>query len=400
MKNIRKPFLWIGLPSLLLVACFVLILTHWKNEPTFSLPPPPTSLPPLSVLKEEQKEHGKRVSDKDLGISFILPADFEVFKNKSSLGFDYSTILSPELKDTESRKSFEKKLADCDVYCIVIRPSASLFPLASIKNNEDIKTYINDLQDNPQAGIIKEWEQSGVKFLRFYMNGKYNQIISVESASPANFIAVILRFTGEYAEETFELAKSIQIIGPSKYTKPQSSLVTYTNKRLGIQFKYPSEWGPINYTPCHDQTEPIIEPDNCMYISLGFVDLNASFLSAHSVLAKQYPPERGGYWGDGAGNIINENFVANYCNARNSAKCKVTKNSHNVLVARSIEDACTEGGCLKDVVMYYIKAQSPEYLGIIFSTNGLKYQWGELRYPPIPDMEKKMDDLIDTLKFL
>lgn len=363
------------------------------------------------VMQKEIPLTGEQFFDQDLGVSFIVPGGFTIKKNKSYLGFDYLNIVYPKTNGS-SRVNIENALVCPFGGCAVIRHGSSLFPHLEVKSNADVKAYIEShkkVSEYDESFIVKEWEKDEIKYLQIYSSKyRFQDILFLESKTPANFIAVLIPSRRAYQKfedpkdinyvKTIELVNTIKIIGPSTYKNPSNPTVIYKNQKLGIQFSHPSDWGTVEDSAerCqYGEQEKIINADLCEHVDLFFTDLSwpVNLLSSYSVLFSQRGADRGGYWGDQAGKITSENFVTNYCNDKDKTKCKVYKNANNVLIARSIEEACTEGGCAGEAIMYYVKSSHPVFFGIIISTD-------RFRNVAIQKLEQKMDNLVYSLKFL
>lgn len=361
-----------------------------------------------STPKSEEVTSGNENDfSKNLGISFILPEVFSYKLDKSYLGFEYINILYPE-KD-QVRGGVENGVVCPHGGCAVIRHGSSLFPNLYITSNADVKKYIEDhkkIDQYDRSLVVKEWEKSGVKYLQIYSDKyRFQDIVFLESQSPQNFIAVLIPSSRVYNKnedpkdenykKTIDLVNSIKITGSSTYLRPTNPLVVYRNTKLGIQFEYPSEWGVLEESVergCYEAQEKITEQDPCQHVDLLFMDLEwpVNLLSAYSVLFSQHGVGRGGYWGDFAGSIKDEDFVKNYCNDKDKNKCRVYKNANGILVARSIEDVGYGEG---EAVLYYIKSSHPVFFGLVLSTD-------RFQNVGIPNLEEKIDRLVDSLRFI
>lgn len=172
---------------------------------------------------------------------------------------------------------------------------------------------------------------------------------------------------------------------------------TYTDNKLKIEFKYPSDWNGIDAEArkC-DNPSMATKLDPCEHVSLIIPSFKAiSIAASQSVLYTMYPIGRGGYWGDEVTKITDLNSVNNYCKNTElpNTKCRVYQNANGVTVARSVERDCNESGCHGEAVMYYVKLDNSIFPAIVFSTAGLKDT-------TIVDVEGKMDKLVDSLKLL
>lgn len=379
----------------------------------FSVPPPnisknenpitPTAKP-VEITVEITKENN---FSKNLGISFTLPEGFSYKLNKSYLGFEYINILYPE-KDRVGREVGESIVCPYGG-CAVIRHGSSLFPNLAVTNNDGVKKYIEDNKKVNQSDpslVIREWDKSGVKFLQIYSDKyRFQDIVFIESQNPQNFIAVLIPSSRAYNKsedpkdenykKAIDLVNSIQITGPATYSRPTNPLVVYRNEKLGLQFEYPSEWGILEESAergCYQAQEKITEQDPCEHIDLLFIDLDwpVNLLSTYSILFSQHSVDRGGYWGDAAGGIKDENFVKNYCNDKDKNKCRVYRNTNDVLIVRSIEDVGYDEG---EAVVYYIKSSHPVFFGLVLSSD-------RFRNVGITNLEQKLDRLVDSLSFI
>ena len=167
----------------------------------------------------------------------------------------------------------------------------------------------------------------------------------------------------------------------------------YSNETLGIQFEYPSEWGGIDEIAeqvCLDM-QIDEQKDPCQHISLKFKDLGDSvlFLSSSSVLYSEDIMGRGGYWGDDAGLIEDENYIKKYCDDKKD-DCKIYQNTNGIWVSKSQEYYVPID---KDITIYNIKSNNPIFYGITASSERLENL-------DIENMQEKFDLIIDSLNFI
>lgn len=154
-----------------------------------------------------------------------------------------------------------------------------------------------------------------------------------------------------------------------------SGLQQFKNDDLKLSFDYPKEWGEISIKN---------EPD---HISLA-IDLDV-FLGADNGGDSM---GRGGYWGDEAVLITDQNYVNNFCNGK--VDCQIMTNKSGIIFAREkkLFDSLSDQN-QRDSIFYYIFNPKSKFRGIILSDEGLINM-------NIESIESKIDSLVDSIEFI
>ena len=153
----------------------------------------------------------------------------------------------------------------------------------------------------------------------------------------------------------------------------------YKNNDLKISFSYPKNWGEINKK---------IESDHVI-LALAVFN-NAVFLGADN--GKKALVGRGGYWGDEAEFIINQNYINDFCNDKNN--CEIKTNQYGITFAREKRLFSDLGyPTPHESIFYYLFNPKTELKGIIISNERLINN-------NIESLESKMDSIIDSIEFV
>jgi hypothetical protein len=192
--------------------------------------------------------------------------------------------------------------------------------------------------------------------------------------------------------------KTNMAVAPDKVPTPveQAKMTeTYTSQKLGIEFEYPKEWGPIEEVVekgCMFGNEgKITATDPCEHVSLRATGLpdRTFFLSAYSKLFRLYPNPRGGYWGDLAGTLTDQNFAGNYCRDKATSTCTTLTSKGGLVIAYDKnKNVCTEDDCSTSEV-YFVKLPQA-FFGAVLSTSELQ---------SVPDASEKLNKLVDSIGF-
>lgn len=149
----------------------------------------------------------------------------------------------------------------------------------------------------------------------------------------------------------------------------------YKNNKLKISFLFPEELGII---------EEKDESDHIILTASSSLFLGADN-GGESV-------GRGGYWGDEAKFINNEEYIKYYCKNKNN--CTVDINKNDILYAKEIIDNFSEWGSEPHKTIFYLLHNSKsEYRGIIISNQ----RFAEKNISNIEDIFEK---IIDSIKFV
>ena len=158
-------------------------------------------------------------------------------------------------------------------------------------------------------------------------------------------------------------------------------LQTYNNDELKISFNYPNEWGQL------------VQKDEPDHIALQVN--NRIFLGTDN---GEDSLGRGGYWGDPANLIVNQEYINNFCNDKSD--CEIKTNQQGITFARNIEkEYSTFGSDPVEAVFYYLFNPKSEYRGVIISGVNLDND-NILVGENIQFDESDMELLIDGLNFI
>lgn len=184
-----------------------------------------------------------------------------------------------------------------------------------------------------------------------------------------------------------------------------STWKTYRNEYIGIEFKYPPEWGEINEIreqSClnfsEDKRRQLLEEDDaCLHIALA-VDGSVFFATETPLATKQGFP-RGGDWSYKKGTFQSRDFCNN--NPYTGYKlqdCRVFKTKNDIKVTSGIQYYPYDNNIT--MVAYYIHTTHPIYSDFVLSSNNLlapSYLVGKKKY--VSD-ESEMELLIGSMRFL
>jgi hypothetical protein len=143
-------------------------------------------------------------------------------------------------------------------------------------------------------------------------------------------------------------------------------LRTYQNSEIGIAFEYPASWGDITSEVEKGDCPSDYRADSCQQITLTFSGLGRIFFAAETLGHENFPVGRGGFWGDGAGEVT-PNYL-DMCDATQT--CKKVSSEHGVLFARYYEplfDWDTDSELPPSSSRYLLKHKDNEYYGLILS---------------------------------
>jgi hypothetical protein len=156
-----------------------------------------------------------------------------------------------------------------------------------------------------------------------------------------------------------------------------STWKTYRNEDIGIEFKYPSEWGNIQENKeqaCLNFSEQkrvalLQEKDPCLHIGLS-VEKNV-FLATDSPLTTKYGFPRGADWTYKK----TESQTQDFCNKNpyfdfgKLENCHVFQTKNNIKVTSGIQQVPFAES--EFMIAYYIHTPNPTYSTIILSSNYL-----------------------------
>lgn len=150
----------------------------------------------------------------------------------------------------------------------------------------------------------------------------------------------------------------------------------YKDNDLKISLSYPKDWGEINKK---------IESDHVILAVFN----NDVFLGADN---GKKSLGRGGYWGDAAEFIINQDYVNNFCNDKNN--CEIKTNQYGITFAREKRLFSDLGDPTpRESIFYYLFNPKTEFKGTIISNERLIDN-------NIESLESKMDSIIDSIEFI
>ncbi|MEK7101868.1 MAG: hypothetical protein AAB882_01810 [Patescibacteria group bacterium] len=203
-------------------------------------------------------------------------------------------------------------------------------------------------------------------------------------------------------------ATTEQTVAQPTQTPPiPTGWVLYQNTDIGVAFYHPASWGTIGTvrdTGCmldenyygkdgvaQIKKEMALSPqDKCDQIRIGPLltsDLRypTPILVTTSPLYAKYPTPRGGFWGDNAGLVINNAYIAEYCSKVKESKCNMITNSQGIaLVHYSGVIGAEEYG-----EFYLARSPHPIYYGLALSPSRLPVEY-----------QKDFAKIMDTLYFL
>lgn len=176
---------------------------------------------------------------------------------------------------------------------------------------------------------------------------------------------------------------------PSPTPDPTANWKTYENKRLKINFKYPSTWEGIKESGVLCENTQTGESYECqgglrMLSTKGYI---GSFLVAF-IPSNESSFGRGGFWGDFSHQVDSEEYIKTYCqNSKRTSNCITYTNKNGILVAKSYEDI----GWGRSATVYYIKAKAPEYKGIVLSAVDIQ---------GVQNADTIVESIVNELKFI
>lgn len=173
-----------------------------------------------------------------------------------------------------------------------------------------------------------------------------------------------------------------------------SSWKTYRNEELGLEFKYPEEWGSLF------ESEEDFPDTNAFHPSR--IRVSISNLKDNPVILEVDNGEdrmgRGKFTGDIVIDVNSQDYIENFCQNqkdKNISKCEHKVNSNNISFVKYEDELCSEGGCFGKGLFYLIYNSNSEYRGILLYTYNIQED------KIIVDHKEEMifDSLIDNLKF-
>jgi len=160
----------------------------------------------------------------------------------------------------------------------------------------------------------------------------------------------------------------------------------YKNETIGLSFNYPKELGPIRYSEGTEGGE-----EEVAKVTLGFEKIEDYNTFLHTV-KKEPVGDRGGYWGDKAVNIKDQDYINNFCNDKEN--CTIYTTPNDITVAKLTDTTAeSEGYSDPGVDEYHLFHPDSEYYGIVISTHALMKAG-------IENEKQIVSDLVDTIKFI
>ena len=202
----------------------------------------------------------------------------------------------------------------------------------------------------------------------------------------------------------FSLPTPKTLITPTPSSSdPTANWKTYTNKEIGISFKYPSEWGELETREelCLPEGGPVREYQNqpCVHIQIFTPAIDkAAFLVTQSELFIKYGPGRGAYWGDRFSisaeysGVTPEKFIDNYCVAEGPYSCVKQTNQNNVSYIKSLEDEKVIESRRK-ALYYFISHPTSPFPMLLWSNQNF------LDTSSLEKTEVTLDQMLSTFKF-
>lgn len=161
----------------------------------------------------------------------------------------------------------------------------------------------------------------------------------------------------------------------------------YNNDKIGVTFNYPEEWGDITATESDDgHGEGVV----------ANITIRASAIGADGdhfmyAVAKGNELGRGGWWGDNAVNIENQQYIDSYCIDKEN--CTVSTNPNGIKYAKHTTTVSTEGFSKDNIDVYYIYNPNSEFYGITLYSI-------QLEEAGIENAKEKLAELVNTLAFV
>jgi hypothetical protein len=160
-----------------------------------------------------------------------------------------------------------------------------------------------------------------------------------------------------------------------------AGLVTHVDAALGVEFTYPSEWGPVSAIERQGLHLLILEGLPNAPIVLVASDSN------------KYNEGRGGFWGDGASQIMSANDITHFCDG--NSNCNVSTNAHGLLLAEHVFTPDTESGPERTFAtsQFYFYNPQPPYHGVVASPV-------RIAASDTNDLEALFRDIMDTVRLV
>ena len=160
----------------------------------------------------------------------------------------------------------------------------------------------------------------------------------------------------------------------------------YKNDKIDVTFNYPKEWGDITATESDDgHGEGVVA--NTMINASAVNAGNGNFMYA---VAKEPNSDRGGFWGDDAVQIKDQQYIDTYCIDKEN--CTVSTNPNGVKYAKHTTTVDSEGFTKENVDVYYIHNPSSDFHGIM-----LYSAW--LEEAGVENAKEELAELVNTLAF-
>ncbi len=181
-----------------------------------------------------------------------------------------------------------------------------------------------------------------------------------------------------------------------------SNWKTFSDKEFLFTFKYPSNWGKLNYfwEECYyrkgysDTKKPPKKPCNHVGFIPGDEAYGSIFLAVQTPNKEKYGSPRDGYWGDNVGIIKSRRDVLDFCKIKKKypeiKNCMVYTTKNGISVAKNYEQQFWVAG-EHYLYAYYISSPSKVYPGI-------KLYQGQLKYGE-EEGKKIIEEIIESLKF-